>query len=49
MKNLNTEISDQAKKALDRYATESGMKKQKIVELALIAYIKVMEDKNENV
>ena len=45
MKTLNTEISDKAKKELDRYANESGMKKQKIVELAIIMYINKMENK----
>jgi len=45
MKFLNVPINDLPKKKLDNYAAKSGLKKQKIVELALLFYIKKMDEK----
>ena len=45
IKVLNTEIPEEVKIMLDKHSKESGLKKHKIVELALIMYIKKMESK----
>jgi metal-responsive CopG/Arc/MetJ family transcriptional regulator len=43
MKVLNVPIPDELKLALDNYSLKNGINKKKVVELALIAYLKKEE------